>query len=1624
MRHNVQSNTPWYLEGLDPDTRDAAREAARRSGMSLDEWLQATISDRATRAFSERGHPERGYPERGYPERGYPERGYPERGYAEREPAEPAPTVRRRAAPARSQAPQGYGSAYDELDAIAARINKATRQRGQAPAGQRAEGRSPEGRAEGRAAQHGGIDAIVSAVAGETERRSRESNARTAEALDSVVRWIERNEERMNESTRTLSESTRMALERQDHTANVLGEALAMMTKRLDDIEHKVVDGQQPSISAALQAVEKVEAHLARLSESQAQTKAEIEAARAAQAEQTRRDADRGNAAEQAAQEAERRAQEEAQALLGRQQETIENALRSFEDRIAAITEKLAETNSRSQEAQARHPARGEATDKSARERPRSGLAAELQSAVAEIRARQSALDAEDQNTSRRNTEEMLSTLRGDVARLGAQLQAVKETGSREGEQSRRAVADIGKDVRNDLDALSQKLEGLARNDELADLEESLSELTREAIRAADAGRDKELARINGLIERVQTEIAGIAEATAEGVHARIAEDYRKLSAQIETLGSSDRELAATLTRELEAMRSLYGQLADPSRVDELNAQLRELSHRVGHMARGQIDAVEFATLRSAVDDIRGAVKASRATQADADQIREQFGNLSGKLDTLSERMPQVDLSLLGRQYEDLAGRISQIAANDSRAEITSLGERVESMAGRLEELAGRLSGPQAEAMAREVAAMSADLQNLPQAGSAELGALARQFESLNTKIDELAARPANADLSPVARQIEALERKLDETWQARTTAPEVPAEVLARLDELAARIDRIGNAERPDFEREFKQLQSNLEAAMASSSARPPVGFEALMERMDQIDENLRAVDLRSEVRPLEDMLYQLAARLDAAEQPNAGLEAIDALEAQISEIAKRLESERDADAEPSPLDKAMDDLMRQIESMREGAVEAAERAAKAAIADTLEALPKGDSPGEIDFLSKSLADLKDLQNAAEQRSMDTLGSVQGTLDKLVERLTLLESKARAPQPAKAEPARAQSAKAQPAKAQPAKAQPAKAPAAAQAAEHADAPRGPMTPAQLLDQLKAQRGASSQAVQANGKQTNGKHANGLKPSDAAQIKASPVIAGEVSAHFRTDGFDDADRPFATVGSLGDDTLIEPGAGRPGQAPAKSGAQDAETESAEIKANFIAAARRAAQNAAAEAAAATRKESSRDVRDKARGVAGEGKLSASKPGTARNAGNKAGEKAGAEKAVAGSRRRPLLMAAAAVVLAAGAFQIAPHLMQGDERNRIAEVVQDDTDAVLADIADAQTTQTEDARPDDALPEAAPMLETADAGIITAETDAQPAETASIDAGSPANESFDPGALPSIVGMETLLNRGNATRSADGQVPVLPPRRDVGQGDSEQAGSKNEAGWVLAPESELHPNIVSADEIPSGRGPADIREAMLAGDVTAVYAFANMAVDGNGMSRDPKLAAKLFERAAAHGLVPAQYRIGNLYEKGIGVSRDYALASLWYQRAAENGNARAMHNLAVLMAEGVQGNPDFAGALDWFRQASELGIRDSQYNLAVLKARGMGTEQDLAGSYKWFAIAAREGDSDAAEKRDEVAARLDSRELAMAEAEVEVWRAREPDPAANNVAMPMRMPGPQSSRQAMVTDPAS
>jgi localization factor PodJL len=75
---------------------------------------------------------------------------------------------------------------------------------------------------------------------------------------------------------------------------------------------------------------------------------------------------------------------------------------------------------------------------------------------------------------------------------------------------------------------------------------------------------------------------------------------------------------------------------------------------------------------------------------------------------------------------------------------------------------------------------------------------------------------------------------------------------------------------------------------------------------------------------------------------------------------------------------------------------------------------------------------------------------------------------------------------------------------------------------------------------------------------------------------------------------------------------------------------------------------------------------------------------------------------------------------------------------------------------------------------------------------------------------------------------------------------------------------------------------------------------------------------------------------------------------------------------------------------WFRKGADRGVADSQYNLGILYARGIGVEHNFAEAYKWFSLAAKEGDKDAAKKRDDIAAHLDQQSLAAARSAIEQW----------------------------------
>ena len=165
---------------------------------------------------------------------------------------------------------------------------------------------------------------------------------------------------------------------------------------------------------------------------------------------------------------------------------------------------------------------------------------------------------------------------------------------------------------------------------------------------------------------------------------------------------------------------------------------------------------------------------------------------------------------------------------------------------------------------------------------------------------------------------------------------------------------------------------------------------------------------------------------------------------------------------------------------------------------------------------------------------------------------------------------------------------------------------------------------------------------------------------------------------------------------------------------------------------------------------------------------------------------------------------------------------------------------------------------------------------------------------------------------------------------------------------------------------------------------AEYEIASRYAEGRGVPQTSNAAAEWFERAAKQGLAPAQFRLGGLYEKGLGVKKNSTPRRRFYLPPARPATPRRCTISPCFMPRASTASRTI-GPRQWFRKAADHGVADSQYNLGILYARGIGVEQNLAEPTKWFALAAREGDTDAAKKRDDVAGRLDQQSLVAARA---------------------------------------
>ena len=146
----------------------------------------------------------------------------------------------------------------------------------------------------------------------------------------------------------------------------------------------------------------------------------------------------------------------------------------------------------------------------------------------------------------------------------------------------------------------------------------------------------------------------------------------------------------------------------------------------------------------------------------------------------------------------------------------------------------------------------------------------------------------------------------------------------------------------------------------------------------------------------------------------------------------------------------------------------------------------------------------------------------------------------------------------------------------------------------------------------------------------------------------------------------------------------------------------------------------------------------------------------------------------------------------------------------------------------------------------------------------------------------------------------------------------------------------------------------------AGDVQAALALGALYLNGDGVERNPSMAAGWFQRAADAGDAMGAYRLGDSYRLGLGMQQDIAQARQWYERAADAGAPEAAFALARMYRLGDGVRRDYTQAIHWLNRAAAAGFAPAEHDLGQLYHDGIAVPRDPQTAANWYLKAAERG----------------------------------------------------------------
>ncbi|WP_062204521.1 peptidoglycan-binding protein [Aureimonas sp. AU12] len=1005
------------------------------------------------------------------------------------------------------------------------------------------------------------------------------------------------------------------------------------------------------------------------------------------------------------------------------------------------------------------------------------------------------------------------------------------------------------------------------------------------------------------------------------------------------TAGTADQTSLDALRTELDSVAAMVGQLAREESVEAVQRRWDAFETRIGD--RIELDNQAKRDLRVELERLRGSLR-SLATEEQILAVQQRWEEFESRyLETARIQTEETLTRFLRDELGALRTKLDLIVEQNAP----------EALDARFDAMAERFSTKAVEGgiarLSERMGEIELALVGLPEI--LQIDQMEARIQALAESVELLAAEIREPDLD----HFSVLEERLDEisaaivsaTVHRQVSLDMAPIErIEARVAEIASRVERLSEAGDADLlSEQIAVLTERVEELGARPDADLGRRIDTLAERVEILFANSEPKDTSSR---FEARLTELAERIELS----AGAKGVDpavmmALEAQIGRLADHLAGAPIAFGEEgSEVSRRLDALERQLDENRDSILMAARTAADEAV----RRMQGEDGRRENEYVRELAQDLRNLETLcreSDERAFGVFDAVHTTLHKIVERLTAIESELRSD-------AANESKTVQPSQDSAGRIDW----AASEAAPDAE-PKGLRA---AINRHLTRRGGKEPAAEVP------TLAERVHPTVA--VMADPVAATlpsvEPAALIRSNAPLLIDAPSIdaaeSVATREANRPLEPGSGAPDIAAlierVRQQQRGIEPPTGEplAKADFIAAARKAAMAAAAEAEA---------IRDR---------TDADADGLT-------------TKDQAGRRRKPILMAVGAVLLALMAMPLGRAYF-GPQDGVVA--------APVAEVDDG--SQIAAAAPTPAIETPAPVLDTESTATIVpapapAEMSAATEEVAPpVVAEAPAAE------LPTVEAPITAT----ATMPVTAEVAAEPAVNVAPVAATAQ-------GTLLASAEAKLPEAArgAVPAMPDGIGPAALGEAVAKGEPMAMFEVGLRLMEGRSAPSDPVAALNWFGQSASRGFAPAQYSVGTLFEKGNGIGRDTGAARDWYLLAADQGNIRAMHNLAVLYATGIEGKSDPETAAQWFVKAADHGMRDSQYNLGILYARGAGVEQDLSQSYRWFQIVGQAGDKDALAKMEEVGKTLSPEVRTRIDAEVAAWKPAARNEGANTVEIP-------------------